>query len=88
MRAGGSSIWPRPPDEAADEALVTDEPPQMTKSSSSSSSSSSSNTESGRGRRRRLSRNSTLGIECFGAEDGGARSGVRLSSVGRLGQDG
>lgn len=84
MRAGGrGSGWPRPPGEAADEPLAAEEELPTAKSSSSSS-----KTDSGRGRWRRLSRNSTLGIECLAADVGGSGRRVRRSRFGRLGHDG
>ena len=55
-------------------------------SSSSSESSSSSKTDSGRGRRRSPSINSRLGIDCLMMMGSGMIA--RLSSQGRLGQDG
>jgi hypothetical protein len=54
---------------------------------SSSSSSSSSNTSSGKGCRRRLSKNSRLGIDCLMTIVGSGDC-LRLSSHGRFGQEG
>jgi len=71
-------------------AYVDEEDSLLTDSAmaQSSSSSSSKTVCSGLGRRRRLSRNSTLGAACRGDDDDNSGYGLRLSSQGRFGHEG